>query len=290
MNSFIKRARVYGSMVKFSHTIFAMPFALYGFFMGLVKNEFRFEALVLILILLCMVFARNAAMAFNRYADKRFDELNPRTSGRELPAGTIKPAAALVFVIINSVLFILAAGFINTLTLILSPVALAVILGYSLTKRFTAYSHIFLGLALGLAPVGAYISVSGTFNLVPVLTGLQVLAWVGGFDIIYSLQDADFDRANKLHSIPSRFGRKGARVFSGLLHMSSFIIAIVAGLISGSGLLYFSGTIVFGLLLAWEQYIARPGDTKSINMAFATINSWAGVVFVAFAIADLFMA
>ncbi|MEE4116104.1 MAG: UbiA-like polyprenyltransferase [Marinilabiliaceae bacterium] len=290
MNSFIKRARVYGSMVKFSHTIFAMPFALYGFFMGLVKNEFRFEALVFVLILLCMVFARNAAMAFNRYADKRFDELNPRTSGRELPAGTIKPGAALVFVIINSVLFIIAAGFINTLTLILSPVALAVILGYSLTKRFTAYSHIFLGLALGLAPVGAYISVTGYFSLIPVLTGLQVLAWVGGFDIIYSLQDTDFDRDNKLHSIPSRFGRKGARVFSGLLHLVSFIIAFTAGLISGSGLFYYIGTIIFGLLLTWEQYIARPGDTKSINMAFATINSYAGVVFVAFAIADLLIA
>ena len=277
------------SMVKFSHTIFAMPFALYGFFLGFSENDFVFDALVLILIILCMVFARNSAMGFNRYADSRFDKMNPRTANREIPAGVISPRAALLFVIINSVLFIIAAGFINKLTLFLSPVALIVILGYSLTKRFTAYSHIFLGLALGLAPVGAYISVTGEFNLAPILTGMQVLAWVGGFDIIYSLQDEDFDRDNRLHSIPSHFGTKGALLISRLLHLASVAFAIAAGVIANSGILYFIGCGLFGMLLVFEHIIARPGDTNRINMAFATINSWAGIVFVSLATLDIFL-
>jgi len=276
-------------MVKFSHTIFAMPFALYGFFLGISASNNNIEYRILILIILCMVFARNAAMAFNRYADKNIDSLNPRTAQREIPAGVISSRSALFFVVINSLLFIVAAGFINMLTLFLSPVALIIILGYSLTKRFTSYSHLFLGLALGLAPVGAYISITGVFDIVPILTGLQVLTWVGGFDIIYSLQDADFDKNNSLHSIPSRFGQKGASLISKLLHLLSVSLAAITGIVGGSGLIFFIGTALFGLLLLWEQIIAKAGDNRSINMAFATINSYAGLTFVVFAIADLYL-
>lgn len=289
MNKVIRNIKNYGSMIKFSHTIFAMPFALYGFFLGENSTKPGFDYLILILIILCMIFARNAAMAFNRYADKRIDSLNPRTAGREIPAGLISSRSTLIFVIINSLLFIVASGFINKLTLSLSPVALLVILGYSFTKRFTSYSHLFLGLALALAPVGAYISITGTFHILPVMVGLQVLTWVGGFDIIYSLQDADFDKENKLHSIPSHYGIRGASVISRILHLLSLIIAITGGLIGDAGLFYFIGTGAFGLLLLWEHLIARPGDSKSINMAFATINSYAGLAFVAFAIADLYL-
>ncbi len=288
MNKVFGRIKNYGSMVKFSHTIFAMPFALYGFFLGLTRTNHKSDYLVLLLIILCMVFARNAAMAFNRFADKNIDILNPRTAQREIPAGVISSRSALVFVIINSVLFIVAAGFINRLTLFLSPLALIVILGYSLTKRFTSYSHLFLGLALALAPVGAYISITGAFNIIPILVGFQVLTWVGGFDIIYSLQDAEFDKDNNLHSIPGKFGNSGASVISKLLHLLSMLIAITVGILGNAGLFYFVGTAIFGLLLLWEQIVAKPGDNLSINMAFATINSYAGLCFVVFAIADLY--
>lgn len=289
MNKPSGKLKSFFSLVKFSHTIFAMPFALLGFAMGIHDSDRAFDLRILLLIILCMVLARNAAMAFNRFADKNIDRLNPRTAGREIPAGVISARSALIFVIINSILFIVASGFINRLTLFLSPVALIVILGYSLTKRFTSYSHLFLGLALALAPVGAYISVTGVFEIVPILLGLMVLTWVGGFDIIYSQQDAEFDSNNKLYSIPSRYGQKGASVFSILLHMLSTVTALFIGLIIDAGIAYFAGLAIFGLLLAIEHIVARPGDSKSINMAFATINSYAGIAFVAFALADLFM-
>ncbi len=289
MNKSSGRIRSFFSLVKFSHTIFAMPFALFGFALGIFDNNKEFDLRVLLLIILCMVLARNAAMAFNRYADKNIDKLNPRTAGREIPAGVISARAALIFVIINSILFIVTSGFINRLTLFLSPVALIVILGYSLTKRFTAYSHIFLGLALALAPVGSYISVTGRFEMVPILVGILVLTWVGGFDIIYSQQDAEFDSGNKLHSIPSRFGNKWASAISSFLHFLSALTAIIIGLLLDAGIVYYSGVVIFGSLLAIEHIVARPGDNRSINMAFATINSYAGIAFVAFAIADMFI-
>jgi 4-hydroxybenzoate polyprenyltransferase len=289
MNKAYEGVKSFFSLVKFSHTIFAMPFALYGFALGIYDNNKVFNIRVLLLVIICMVLARNAAMAFNRFADKKIDRLNPRTAKREIPAGVISARAALIFVIINSVLFIIAAGFINRLTLFLSPVALLVVLGYSLTKRFTPYSHLFLGLALALAPVGAYISVTGSFEIVPVLIGLMVLTWVGGFDIIYAQQDAEFDSENKLHSIPSRFGNKSASVISSILHLLSILTAGIVGLITNAGIIYFAGTAIFAVLLLIEHIIARPGDSKSINMAFATLNSYAGLVFVLFAEADMYM-
>lgn len=290
MKGLINRIAKYFSLVKFSHTIFAMPFAILGFFIAVNEDGFTFSIKIFLLVILCMILARNTAMAFNRYADKKFDRLNKRTAIREIPAGIISPAAALTFVIVNAILFIITSGFINILTLILSPVALLVILGYSYTKRFTPLSHLVLGLGLSFAPIGAYISVTGEFSLVPVLYGLVVLTWVGGFDIIYSLQDINFDRDNCLFSIPASVGAKMAAIISLMLHMISIALIIIIGLITGSSLIYYIGSLFFGGLLIWEHIIVKPDDLKNINMAFATFNSLAGIIFVAFAIADIYIA
>lgn len=283
------KVRDYLSLVKFSHTLFAMPFALLGYFTAVKGDNYGFSGRILLLVLLCMVFARNAAMGFNRYADKRIDSINPRTSGREIPAGIISPRSALWFVIVNSLLFIVAAGLINRLTFFLSPVALAVILGYSLTKRFTSLSHMFLGLSLSLSPVGAYIAVSGKFAVIPVLYGMAVLSWVSGFDIIYSLQDARFDRQNRLHSIPAALGETKALFFSILLHLLSVIFVTTAGVISEAGIIYYTGLVIFSAILIAEHIIVRPGKTERINLAFATFNSMAGIIFSALAIISLYL-
>ena len=216
MISAVRSIRDYFSLVKFSHTVFALPFALIGFSLAVTYSGFEINLRLLLLVILCMIFARNTAMGFNRLVDKKFDGLNPRTSRREIPSGIISPGAATIFVIVNAVLFIVSSGFINRLTLILSPVALLVIMGYSLTKRFTSLCHFVLGLGLSLAPIGAYISVTGKFSLLPVLYSFIVLTWVSGFDIIYALQDDDFDKSNKLHSLPSAAGRKNALRISNL--------------------------------------------------------------------------
>ena len=289
MNSLLQKISNYLSLVKFSHTVFAMPFALLGFFSGVKTGDNEFTWRLLLLVLLCMVFARNAAMGFNRYADYKFDMLNPRTAIREIPSGIISPLSALIFVIANSILFVVSAGFINKLTLALSPLALLIILGYSMTKRFTSFSHLFLGLALSLAPVGAYISVTGSFDTVPVLYSLIVLFWVSGFDIIYSLQDSEFDTNNSLLSIPVKLGYKHSLILSSFLHILSIVFVILAGLISTHGYLYWVGASVFTLMLIYEHIIIKPGDSSSITKAFGTINSYAGVSFCAFAITDLFI-
>ncbi|MFM7767088.1 MAG: UbiA-like polyprenyltransferase, partial [Bacteroidota bacterium] len=184
----------YLSLIKFSHTVFAMPFAAIGFVAGLRTVEFHVPPIKALWVLLCMVFARSAAMAFNRWSDRKIDALNTRTANREIPAGIIQANSAIWFTIIMAVAFMASAYQINDLCFYLSPVALLVILGYSLTKRFTALSHIVLGLGLSLAPVGAYLAVTGHFDWLPVMIGLAVITWVGGFDIIYALQDAEFDR------------------------------------------------------------------------------------------------
>ncbi len=289
MNSLLKKISNYLSLVRFSHTVFAMPFALLGFFTAVKTGDNEFTWRLLILVLLCMVFARNAAMGFNRYVDYKFDKLNPRTAFREIPSGIISPRSALVFVIANSILFVVSAGLINKLTMFLSPLALLIILGYSMTKRFTYFSHLFLGLALSLAPVGAYISITGCFDTVPVLYSFIVLLWVSGFDIIYSLQDSEFDTNNSLLSIPVKLGYKHSLFLSAFLHILSIVFVIVAGLISRTGLLYWLGAIIFTLMLVYEHIIIKPGDSSSISKAFGTINSYAGVSFCAFAIADLYI-
>jgi 4-hydroxybenzoate polyprenyltransferase len=234
-----------------------------------------------------MIFARNAAMGFNRVVDKRFDALNPRTKDREIPAGRITSGAAMVFVIINSLLFIVTTGFINRLTLLLSPVALAVILGYSLTKRITVLCHLILGLGLSLAPVGAYISVTGKFALLPVLYSLIVITWVSGFDIIYSLQDDEFDRLNRLYSIPSETGRKKAIVISVFIHFLTLIMVIAAGLTGKGGVFFWAGAAIFTALLVYQHLLVKHDDLSRVNLAFATMNGFASILFAASVITDL---
>lgn len=281
--------RNYFSLVKFSHTVFAMPFALIGFALAVSGDEYYFSLRLLLLIILCMIFARNAAMGFNRIVDKEYDSLNPRTKNREIPSGVISSKSAAVFVIINALLFIIASGMINKLTLFLSPVALIVILGYSLTKRITSLCHFILGLGLSLAPIGAYISVTGKFNLIPLLFSLTVITWVSGFDIIYALQDDEFDKSNKLHSLPSRSGRKKALWISVLVHLISIVAVISAGLIISGGYLYWTGACIFILLLIYQHAIVSQDDLSRVTIAFGTTNGIASLLFSIFVILDLYL-
>ena len=278
--------RKYLSLIKFSHTIFAMPFALIGFFLATKSNEF--EWILLLYVVLCMIFARSAAMAFNRYIDRDIDTNNPRTAQvREIPNGSIKANSALVFVIINCLLFIGITYLINPLCLALSPVALFVILGYSYTKRFTALCHLVLGLGLALAPIGAYLAVSGEFNIIPLLFSAAVLFWVSGFDIIYSLQDEAFDKEQKLHSIPVLIGKKNALYLSNLLHFITFSALSIAGLLGDFGLYYWIGFWVFSALLIYQHTLVKHNDLSKINLAFFTTNGIASVIFGIFVLIDI---
>ncbi len=284
----------YVSLVKFSHTIFAMPFAMIGFFLGLMSTDrpdFSTQDIIVkfVLVLVCMVTARSAAMAFNRYLDRNIDAKNPRTKVREIPAGIIKPSNALSFVIINCVLFIVATWFINRICFYLSPIALFVILFYSYTKRFTPLCHLVLGLGLALAPIGAYLAVTGVFNILPVLFSLAVICWTGGFDIIYALQDIDFDQSQQLYSIPSKLGKKNALIVSILLHVLSAVFVVYAGVIGHFHWLYWIGIAVFIGMLIYQHSIVSPNDLSRVNIAFMTANGIASVVFGILVIADLFL-
>lgn len=277
----------YASLVKFSHTIFALPFALFSYVYALVSTDTRFDWLLLVKILLCMVFARNTAMGFNRWADRDIDAENPRTAGRDIPAGRITPRAAMTFVIINAVLFVAAAGWINMLALALSPVALVILVGYSLTKRFTAWSHMVLGLALACAPVGAYIAVTGTVAWFPVLLAAAVLSWTAGFDILYSLQDAEFDRSHGLHSVPSRFSATGSTAISIALHAVSVAATALMGYIYDIGVLYWIGFGLFTMILVVQHILYRPSQIYRIGASFGLVNGLASVCFAAMGIAGL---
>jgi 4-hydroxybenzoate polyprenyltransferase len=289
MIALFRSVRDYFSLVKFSHTVFAMPFALIGFSLAVSKPEFELSIRLLLLVILCMIFGRNTAMGFNRLADKDFDALNPRTRKREIPSGVISARSAEVFVVINTILFIVTTGFINRLTLVLSPVALLVIIGYSLTKRFTLLCHFVLGLGLSLAPIGAYISVTGKFSILPVIYSFIVLSWVSGFDIIYALQDDDFDKSNQLHSLPSAAGRKKALAISIFVHAITFVLVLTAGLYSKSGILFWTGTTIFTLLLIYQHSIVRHDDLSKVTMAFGTTNGVASILFAIFVILDLIL-
>lgn len=283
----------YLSLVKFSHTIFAMPFAMVGYFLAVNTTPHQFDWKALGLVLLCMVFARNAAMAFNRYIDRDIDELNPRTAIREIPAGVLKADAVLWFVIANAFLFIATTYFLNSLCFYLSPVALLITIGYSLTKRFTALCHMVLGLGLSLAPVGAYLAVTGTFSILPVLYGLAVLCWVAGFDIIYALQDFEFDMSNRLKSTPVWLGKANALRLSNVLHLASAGLLVYAGYLvsqsfSSINILMWAGTAIFIALLIYQHTLVKVNDLSKINLAFFTTNGVASILFGALLIADLY--
>lgn len=282
----------YFSLVKFSHTVFAMPFALTGFFLATTRQPDGWNAWKLALVVLCMVFARSAAMAFNRYLDRDIDAENPRTRIREIPAGLISPRAALAFVVINALAFIATTFFLNRLCFLLSPVALAVVLGYSYTKRFTWLCHVVLGLGLALAPVGAYLAVAGEFHLVPVLYGAAVLLWTAGFDVIYALQDVAFDQSRKLYSLPASFGAEQALRISRWMHLGTAVLLVYAGSRVAAqwpqtGWLLWLGTGVFLALLVYQHRLVRPGDLRRVNLAFFTTNGVASLLFGTLAILDL---
>ena len=309
----MNKVKNYLSLVKFSHTIFAMPFALIGFFLGLIYSRDVYIGnftdyqrkkkvlgwsddgiimnylLMLLLVIFCMIFARSAAMAFNRWLDKNFDAKNPRTAIREIPAGIIKSNSALWFVIINCLLFIVCCFFINKICFYLSPVALFVVLFYSYTKRFTALCHLVLGVGLSLAPIGAYLAVAGQFALLPILFSFTVLFWVSGFDIIYALQDEEFDKTKQLHSIPAALGKSKALQVSNMLHVLSAICVITAGVYGAFGYWYWIGVALFIGLLIYQHTLVKPNDLSKVNMAFFTTNGIASVVFAIFVILDLFI-
>lgn len=282
-------AKKYLSLIKFGHTIFALPFAMIGFCLAIYSGSAVFTWEKLILVLLCMVFARSAAMAFNRYIDRHFDSKNVRTAIREIPAGHISPAAALTFVILSSILFVVCAFLINKLCFYLSPVALLVVLGYSYTKRFTPLCHLVLGLGLSLAPIGAYLALTERFDILPILFSAIVFLWVGGFDIIYALQDEDFDRSQGLKSIPVLMGTKGALRLSELLHLLSAAIVIGGFFYGNFSWLYLAGSVIFCGLLLYQHLIVKPNDLSRVNLAFFTTNGIASVVFGIFVCLDIFL-
>ena len=287
MKQFFGKIGDYMGLVKFSHTIFAMPFALMAFVFALKTTDAQFSWVLLLQVVGCMVFARNVAMGFNRWTDWKIDSENPRTANREIPAGKISPKSALTFVVINAILFIALSSTINLLTALLSPVALAVVMIYSYCKRFTSLAHIVLGLSLGIAPSAAYIAVTGTLTFAPCLISLLVLTWCGGFDIIYALQDLEFDRANNLHSIPVRFGVRGALNISIALHAVSIISLILFALCCPQGLLLWIGVALFSGCIILEHILVTPTKQRNIGIAFGTLNGIASMTLATFTIAQL---
>lgn len=288
----LDKIRHYLSLIKFSHTVFALPFAIIGFVLAITSEHPPFNVGAgFVKVLLCMVFARSAAMAFNRYLDRRFDALNPRTAVREIPAGVIKPAHALAFTIANCVLFVITTWFINPACFYLSFVALFVVLFYSYTKRFTALCHIVLGIGLSLSPIGAYLSVTGQFDLLPVMFSVMVLTWVSGFDIIYALQDEAFDRSQDLHSIPAALGTKNALNVSTLLHIVSGAVVIAAGVYGQAHFnwVYWIGAAFYIGALVYQHSLVKPNDLSKVGIAFANTNGIASVVFAVFTLAAIYI-
>lgn len=270
----------YASLVKFAHTIFALPFALLAFLLALQEPSARFTWLLLLQIILCMVFARSAAMGFNRWADREIDARNPRTAGRDLPAGRISPRQALMFTLVNIIGFVAVAFTINALCGALSFVALVVLLGYSYLKRFTWLCHFGVGAALAIAPAGAFIAVAGYMTTAACLLSLIVFLWSSGFDILYALADEEIDREQGLHSIPQRFGRTKAMTIARCVHLPEFVLVpfflVFAGLTDPWGL---AAGIFFLLMLVCQHAIISPKDLSRLNAAFFTANGLASLVF-----------
>jgi 4-hydroxybenzoate polyprenyltransferase len=288
--SVIERIGNYGRLVRFSHTIFALPFAAASVALAWPTHTVTLN--MLLWILLAMIGARSAAMGFNRLVDKKFDALNPRTQGWEMPRGTVKFWEAVLLTLVTSLVFVFAAYQLNLICFILSPVALAVIFFYSLTKRFTWTSHLFLGLALALAPLGAWLAVAGSpIDLeelkIPLFLGAAVLFWLAGFDVIYSLQDLDFDRRQGLNSIPVRFGVAGALQLSSGFHLCTVIFLALVGLAAGAGMIYWVGYAAVSVVLFWEHRIVTPDDLSRINRAFFDFNAYVSLGYLLTIITDL---
>ncbi|MGQ9882032.1 MAG: UbiA-like polyprenyltransferase [Armatimonadota bacterium] len=277
------QVRIILEMIKFEHTVFALPFALLS---ALLAARGLPEWRTLGWILVAMVGARSAAMAFNRIADLHYDALNPRTASRALPRGLLTVGQVAVFTAVSAAVFMFAAWQLNPLCFALSPVALLWILGYSYTKRFTAFSHLWLGFSLGIAPVGAWLAVRGQFDLVPIVLSLAVMLWTAGFDIIYSLQDVEFDRRVGLRSLPQTLGEARALWLSRLMHVGMVVLLMLVGSLAGLRWAYYAGVAVSGVLVAYEQSLVKPHDLSRVNLAFFTLNGWVSVLLFAFTLVD----
>jgi 4-hydroxybenzoate polyprenyltransferase len=284
-----QKTRLILEMIKFEHTIFALPFALISTLLAAEKSSGGLQPTTVLWIVLAMVGARSSAMAFNRLADAEFDRLNPRTAQRHLPAGLLSRAQVWAFLAAAVALFECAAWRLGPICLWLSPVALAIVLGYSYTKRFTPLCHLFLGLATGIAPIGAWLAVRGTLDIVPLLLGATVMLWIGGFDIIYALQDYEFDVASPLHSLPKQIGKGPALLVSRLMHLAMLTLLVVVGQIDGLHRFYYVGVAVVAALIAYEHSLVRPNDLRRVNLAFFTLNGWVSVSLFVFVLLDGFI-
>ena len=276
--------RTVGSLVKFSHTIFALPFALAAVVLALPHGSFTWTKLLLVVVAIAA--ARTAAMAFNRLVDRDIDADNPRARDRELPRGALSVAFVRALVIGSSLVFVACAALLGPLPLYLSPIALGLALGYSYVKRFSSLCHLVLGAAIAFAPGGAWIAMGADVTRAPWLLVLGVASWVGGFDILYSLQDEGFDRAAGLHSIPARLGTAGALWASGLLHVLTVACLVGVGVVLGRGAAYFTGCAIVAAILAYEHAIVRPGDLRRLDKAFFDLNGYVSVAFFASVLTD----
>jgi 4-hydroxybenzoate polyprenyltransferase len=283
----VRRPIVFARMIKFSHTVFALPFALTAVVLASRRHPITVETILW--ILLAMAGARSAAMGFNRIVDAEYDRRNPRTASREIPRGAVTTRQAAVFVAAAAAVLVLASYQLNSLCFVLSPLALAIIFFYSFTKRFTFLSHVFLGLALGVAPLGAWIAVAGEWNWAAFTLGLAVLMWVAGFDVIYACQDVEFDRREGLFSLPAALGIGAALWISRSLHAASFLFLMGIGLVFGLGTIYYVGVLLVGMVLLYEQSLVRADDLSKVNLAFFNMNGFISMLYLAATTIDVWL-
>ena len=282
----MRKLRIILEMIKFEHTVFALPFAVMSAF---IASDGLPSLVKLGWILVAMVGARSCAMAFNRLADADIDAENPRTAMRAIPAGLIAKGTVWCFTIVSAGLLVFAAWRLNPLAFALSPVALVVVMGYSYTKRFTAFSHFWLGLSLAISPVGAWIAIQGSFALPPIILCLVVLLWTAGFDIIYACQDVNFDRKHGLRSIPAKIGIKWALWLSSALHVIAVLLLLGIPFLIELGLFYYIGVGIVVLIFIYEHAIVKPTDLSRVNLAFFTLNGMISLVLMALSIADILL-
>jgi 4-hydroxybenzoate polyprenyltransferase len=282
----LKRLSTYASFVRVSHSVFALPFALAGALLAAQHTAVTWGAIGWILV--AMVAARSAAMGFNRLVDAEFDAANPRTAMREIPRGLISRPAATLFVAISSIVFVIAAGALSPLCLLLSPVALAIVFWYSLAKRVTTYTQAFLGLAMAVAPVGGWLAAGGRGGAEPWLLGLAIGLWVGGFDVLYACQDVEFDRAHHLKSIPVRFGIARSLVISRSMHVGAVVAMFLLGMAASLGAIYQAGVALVAVLLVYEQSLVRADDLSQVKRAF-DLNGYVGLLYLASTAAAIYI-
>jgi 4-hydroxybenzoate polyprenyltransferase len=278
----------YFSLVKFGHTIFALPFALIGYFLAVHPTDIDFSWHLFVLVIISIVFARNSAISFNRVHERFIDKRNPRNANREIPSGLIHPRNAFLFSMVNAILFIVTTFFINKLVFYFSPLALIIIIAYSFSKRYTALCHLVLGLGLSLSPIGAYLAVTGKWNLIPFLYSIIVFLWVAGFDILYSIQDEEFDKEESLRSIPAVFGIKKAKIISAGLHLMVILLVIKTGLLLNTGILFWIGSAIFVSLLIYQHLMIKSPDPRRFDIYFASLNGLSSLLFAIFVILSFY--